>query len=130
MHVHQGYILAKAIRITDISQPDNNEIFELQEIIKTDDIISSFILKACLFENNRHKIELDKCLSPHDVTTTIYELLHQCLIKKKIESNYSGECPVDCEHCELERGCCKRRRLMLAMVENIIQCQRQLCCIY
>ena len=28
---------------------------------------------------------------------------------------------VDCTRCEVERGCCKRRKLMMAMCERIIQ---------
>ena len=48
-YIRGGFILAKAVRIASIAQPDNIELFELQETIKTDDVISSFILKACLF---------------------------------------------------------------------------------
>ena len=127
MHVHQGYILAKAIRITDISQPGNIETFELQETIKTDDVISSFILKACLFNDNRNtgfflKEEFFDCFTPYDVCTKIYELLHQYLNEKVVRSEYSNEFPIRCHNwCDVERGCCKRRKLMLAMVEKILQ---------
>ena len=87
VHVRQGYILAKAIRITDISQPGNIETFELQETIKTDDVISSFILKACLFNDIRNtgfflKEEFFDCFTPYDVCTKIYELLYQYLNEK------------------------------------------------
>ena len=48
-----GFILAKAVRIAMISQPPNLEYFQLQESINADDFISSFILKACLFDSSK-----------------------------------------------------------------------------
>ena len=120
-HVTNGLILAKAVRIASIAQPENIESFELQEPIKTDDVISSFILKACLFSYDKQKKEFDKCLTPHDVATKIYELLQTYLNERLVKSEYSHEEPVHCTYCAVERGCCKRRNLMLAMVEKILQ---------
>ena len=48
--VKHGYILAKAVRITCIAQPDGNlqETYALDEDIEIDDLISSHMLKSCL----------------------------------------------------------------------------------
>ena len=43
------------------------------------------------------------------------------LKKKAIYSSYSRERPVDCLECNHEYGCCKQRKLMLAMVEKILE---------
>ena len=119
--IRKGFILAKAVRIASVAQPDNIELFELQETIKTDDVISSYILKACFLRVGKVKTEIYECSTPHEVATTIYELLEAGLIEKYILSEYNDESPVHCTSCEVERGCCKRRKLMLAMVEKILQ---------
>ena len=119
--LRHGFILAKAVRIASIAQPNNIETFDLQETIKTDDVISSFILKACLFGEDIHKEQFNECSTPHDVATTIYELLQEYLNDKHVFSAYNNEDPVGCSFCEVERGCCKRRKLMFAMVEKIRQ---------
>ena len=121
IYIRKGFILAKAVRIASIAQPDNIEEFELQEKIKTDDVISSFILKACLFRAGKVNTEFNECSTPHDVVTKIYEMLEAGLIKEEVYSEYSRESPINCTHCQVERGCCKRRKLMLAMVEQILQ---------
>ena len=41
--------------------------------------------------------------------------------RKQVNSKYSQEQPVHCTLCKVERGCCKRRKLMLAMVEKILK---------
>ena len=55
VHTRNGFILAKAVRIASIAQPDNIESFELEATVKSDDVISSFILKACLFGKKKRK---------------------------------------------------------------------------
>ena len=67
--MRNGFILAKAVRIAKISKPDNIASFELQETIETDDVISSFILKACLFNYSKEKEDFKSCLTPHLVAT-------------------------------------------------------------
>ena len=121
LYIRNGFILAKAVRIASIAQPDNTELFELQEAIKTVDVISSFVLKACLFGKDRHKEAFNKYLTPHDVSTNIYERLQNYLNAKEVKSEYSRESPVNCFGCQVERGSCKRRNLMLAMVRMIIK---------
>ena len=120
-HMRNGFILAKAVRIASIAKPDNIESFELQETINTDDVISSFILKACLFEKDKMKDEFYACSKPVEAAIPIYELLQNYLSEKNVRSEYSYEEPVNCTMCKFERGCCKRRKLMLAMVEKILQ---------
>ena len=52
-----GYILAKAVRLASISQPPNLHEFDLEEPINIDDVITSYILKACLFGREKEKEE-------------------------------------------------------------------------
>ena len=121
IHIRNGFILAKAVRIASISQPENLESFGLVEAINVDDVITSFILKAHLFDDVGYKSEFDKSKTSHDVALMIYEHLRTSLKEKLIVSNYAGECPVDCTRCDGEYGCCKQRKLMLAMVEKILE---------
>ena len=108
-HIRNGFILAKAVRIASIAQPDNIEEFELEESISADDVITSFILKACLFGKDKQKNKFDKCSTAYDVAKMIYKLLQDYLRDKKVDSEYSHETPVFCKNCEAERGCCKKK---------------------
>ena len=74
-----------------------------------------------MFGKHKHKKDYGACLTPYDVTAQIYILLLQYLNKRKVKSKRNNEYPVDCTECEVERGCCKRRKLMLAMVEKILK---------
>ena len=120
-NVLNGFILAKAVRMASIAQPDNLQSFKLQESIKSDDVISSFILKACLFGYSKQKVEFNSCLAPYDVALHIYELLLKYLNERQVTSECSRENPVDCSFCQVERGCCKQRKLMIAMAKKILQ---------
>ena len=116
-----GYILAKAVRIASIAEPDDLQAFDLEENICVDDVITSFILKACLLGQNRAtQMQLAAMTSHVEAAIGIYEILEAALRRKVLVSEYSVKRLVDCEHCVVERGCCKKRRLMLAMVENIL----------
>ena len=85
-HIRNGFILAKAVRISSIAQPDNMEEFELQESISADDVITSFILKACLFGKEKQKKDFEDCSTAYEVAKTIYKLLREYLLDKKIDS--------------------------------------------
>ena len=41
IHIRNGFILAKAVRIASISQPDNLDLFGLEEALNADDVITS-----------------------------------------------------------------------------------------
>ena len=51
----------------------------------------------------------------------IYEQLRSSLEAKRVYSRYTYEFPVNCNECDYEYGCCKQRKLMLAMVEQILE---------
>ena len=51
----------------------------------------------------------------------IYRKLRSFLDQKEVLSSYTSERPVDCRECDYEFGCCKQRKLMLAMVEKILK---------
>ena len=120
-HIRNGFILAKAVRIASISQPDNLESFELEETINADDVITSFVLKACFLDRCGHSSDYDESKTSLEVAETIYEQLRNSLNKKLLVSSYTLERPVDCTECDNdEYGCCKQRKLMLAMVEKIL----------
>jgi hypothetical protein len=121
-HEKQGFILAKAVRIASIAQPDNLELFDLEENIKVDDVITSFLLRMCLPNEIDNKNDFKECSTPHAVALEIYEILLKGLQSRELESKFLGERVYFCSnrHCKTERGCCKRRRFMIAMVEKII----------
>ena len=124
-HEKQGFILAKAVRIASIAQPDNLDSFDLEENINVDDVITSFLLRMCLPNEKDNKDEFEDCSTPHAVALKIYEILLQALQVRKLKSEFLREFVYFCSNqdgyeCTVERGCCKRRRFMIAMVEKII----------
>ena len=96
-------------------------MFELEETIKVDDVITSFILKAYLLDRNERQWNYFQARTLYEVAVTIYEQLLWSLNYKLIISFYASETPVDCTECDHEYGCCKERKLMLAMVEKILE---------
>ena len=54
-----GYILAKAVRIASISRPNDVIALGLEEDIYADNVITSFILKACLFDETGIKSDFN-----------------------------------------------------------------------
>ena len=121
----QGFILAKAVRIASIAQPDNLDSFDLEKIINVDDVITSFLLRMCLPNERDNKTAFEGCCTPHAVALKSYEILSQAFHARKLESVFLNEEVYFCSNdqgydCRTERGCCKRRRFMIAMVEKII----------
>ena len=55
----------------------------------------------------------------------IYEQLRTSLKAKQVMSEHTREFPVYCRGCNHEYGCCKQRKLMLAMVEKILTWLKQ-----
>ena len=124
VHTRNGFILAKAVRIASIAQPYNIESFGLEEAVNVDDVITSFILKAHVFHEEIFKSDFDKYITPQDVAVAVYEHVKTNLDKKQISASYASyikEYPVDCTECDHEYGCCKQRKLMLAMVDKILE---------
>ena len=115
-----GYILSKAVRIAAVSQPDFVSALGLEEDIYSDNVITSFLLKACLFGAKGIKTDFQECKTSLEVTITIYKLLYTGLKQKLVESIYTKERLVYCRFCRVERGCCKKRLFMKAMVEKIL----------
>ena len=63
-----------------------------------------------------------KSITSHNVAGMIYNHLRSGLEAKYIVSIDVDELPtVDCLDCDHEYGCCKQRKLMLAMVEKILE---------
>ena len=122
-HEKQGFILAKAVRIASIAQPDNLNSFDLEEKINIDDVITSFLLRMCLPNEKDNTDEFKECSTPHAVALKIYEILCQSLKSRHLQSKLLNTEIYFCKNiynCSFERGCCKRRRFMIAIVEKII----------
>ena len=77
-------------------------------------------MKSCLFNKYGYKSEFNKS-NTSSVAVRIYEHLRTRLKENWVYSSYTRESPVNCRNCDLEYGCCKQRKLMLAMVENILE---------
>ena len=77
-------------------------------------------MKACLLDRSGHKSNYHELKTPIEVAEAIYEQLKTSLNKKLVVSTTTSERPVDCTKCDHEYGCCKQRKLMLAMVEKVL----------
>ena len=103
----------------------NLDSFDLEENINVDDVITSFLLRMCLPNKKDNKDEFEDCSTPHAVALKIYEILLRALHARKLRSWFLNEEVYFCSNihghdCTVERGCCKRRRFMIAIVEKII----------
>ena len=124
-HEKQGFILAKAVRIASIAQPDNLDSFDLEENIKVDDVITTFLLQMCLPNEVDFKDDFNLCLTPYAVACKIYEILLEQIQSRKLHSNFLNETIYFCsdksdKSCLSDRGCCKHRQMMTAMVAKIL----------
>ena len=114
-----------------------------------DDFITSYLLKTCLIKllPRHNKFETCNCngwvISLADRTpeckwvatdsgsacgwaSRIYEKLKTQLEAKKTETWYNEyRTLVDCTHCKVERGCCKKKTLTLAMTSQILEWLKQ-----
>ena len=119
--VRGGFILAKAVRIADIARPEEHltSHYGLLEDVHVDDLLTSYMLKTSLMKLLPRDGRLVERDSACGWAIRIYERLKADLEAKKISSWYD-EFPrlIDCTECKVERGCCKRRKLMLAMTSQ------------
>ena len=120
-HVRHGYILAKAVRCDAIAAPQNPDAFDLTETIKVDDVITSYMIKSALFNEQAVREDMLQSDTPVKVCVLLYRCLLWALRERKIPESYIGESPLDCTSCQVERGCCKRRKLVMAVVEKTLQ---------
>ena len=142
LNIKHGLILAKAVRIASIARPaeDLTSHYGLQEDIHVDDFITSYLLKTCLMKLlPRHsQAESCNCRGEHateccEWTTAerdnacswairIYEKLKKDLAEKGIAEWYYRykHTLIDCRDCKVERGCCKKMKLTLAMTSQIL----------
>ena len=107
--------------MASIARPDDLASYDLLEDIRIDDFITTYMLKTCCIKLLPLDIA-DLCYdSACDWAIKIYERLEKELKAKKVSSWYD-EYPrlVDCIDCKVECGCCKRRKLLLAMTSQIL----------
>ena len=116
----QGYVLCKAVRISSIVRVNPKEL-DLIENIKIDDVITSFILKACLFQNIEEKRQINRAKSAWEVAVQVYERLKTAVSDLVLMCPYTGERPIDCRGCLVRRVCCKRRMLIKECTEQILK---------
>ena len=112
-----------------------------------DDFITSYLLKTCLMKLLPRHSKSWKCNCNEEFPQTeqtqeckwptverdsacgwairIYEKLETDLETKKIETWYGSGTIVDCTDCKVERGCCKKRKLTLAMTSQILDWLKQ-----
>ena len=114
-----GFILAKAVRISSISQPRDIYLQDLTDNVKVDDVITSYLLKTCLLYISRWgEHDFGQFPTPFQVALTIFATLSRDLAVRKL--NYADDGYKDCNSCESEMSCCKKMKLMLAIVQNIL----------
>ena len=122
-----GLILAKAARIASIARPKENltSHYGLQEDIHVDDFITSYMLKTCLMKLLECKWTILERGSVCGWAIRIYQKLKADLEAKKIETCYGYNTLMDCTDCKVERGCCKKMKVTLAMTSQILDWLRQ-----
>ena len=119
--------------------------YGLQEDIYVDDFITSYLLKTCLMNLLPLHSKPEKCKCNcndrlawvYKPTTecrwpaverdsacgwaiSIYEKLKTDLEAKVIHTWYDRDDLGNCYNCEVERGCCKKRKLTMAMTSQIL----------
>ena len=121
-HLKHGYILAKAVRLAAIAQPKDIEVFDLCENINVDDVITSYMLRACLIAQNFDTSDKELYKTPSEAAIKIYERL-KISIHEKCPTEICSETITlfDCTECSFEDGCCKKLKLMSALTENILK---------
>ena len=118
----------------------------VQEDIHVDDFITSYLLKTCLMKLLPRHSPAEGCnncnewrIRPGKQTTgcrwstverdsacrwaiRIYGKLKKELMAKKIFSWHtsSRETLMNCQECEVEHGCCKKRKLTLAITSRVL----------
>ena len=110
-----------------------------------DDVITSYMLKTCLMKQLPRHSKSEKCNCSDEFPQTeqtqetqckwpvverdsacgwairIYEKLKTDLEAKEITTWYGKYSRLmDCSDCKVERGCCKKRKLTLAMTSQIL----------
>ena len=114
-------IISKAVRLENIVGVYILSSY-LEKNLNIKDILTSFVLKAALY-NKRRYIQDNNIKDPVEIATKTYMYLLKKLRTKKFYTDMDRyhERIVDCFQCTVESGCCKRRKLMMAMCERIIQ---------
>ena len=122
-YMQHGYILAKAVRIAQIAQPSNIEDISLCGTINTDDLITSFLLKRCLFHLKQRLPSLST--NAYDLVEHIYEAVEVCLQVGRAglrtvhgDVEYFFKCPHN-KGQELAAACCLKRRAALTVCRTI-----------
>ena len=126
--IRLGYCTAKAVRIAAICQPKDIESLYLNDSIKSDDCITSYMLKTCLI-NLVHRYG---CVNGtrYDWAEKMYEELETCVHKGCLRSDISGEHVFQCSHAlfdhtygiptvKMDDLCCRKHRIILALCKPI-----------
>ena len=129
-NVRSGLTLAKALRIDSVVRqhlhiPEINRI-ELEQL-KTDDVITTYMLKTCLFflyaeqQNSPKTLQANSC----QWSEMIYQRLRKCIAARKLETYYGDgvlfQCGDHTEDDKVNRVCCQRRLLILRMCDAILK---------
>ena len=132
VNMKHGLILAKAVRLASIARPteDVTSHYGLQEDIHVDDFITSYMLKTRLMQLLHRHSETEDCRYKERQARRwmacgwaikIYEQLKKDLEAKKLGVWHTGIILMNCTYCEVEYGCCKKRKLTLAMTSQILR---------
>ena len=155
LNVKNGLMLAKAARIASIARPtcaeDLTSHYGLLDDIHVDDFITSYLLKTCLMKLLPRHSQTQTCNCSQSLSGVVHET-SQCAckwklvvsdtacgwairiyekLKTELKANeietwyYDRHTIVYCTRCKVERGCCKKRKLTLAMTSQILNWLKQ-----
>ena len=127
-NIRLGYTLAKAVRITAISEPSDLSGLTLdeEEKINSEDVITTYMLKTCLMtlyeehKKNRSKMKAKQVIW----TKMIYERLREFIHNGELKTYYGDGVLFQCgDHPDddtLDRACCHKRELILRMCDAML----------
>ena len=120
--VRRGYILSKAVRLAAIAQPDNLANFDLIENANVDDFVTSYVLKRHLFGHtiDQYTSNIDGS-NPPEIAIKLYERLRGSFSRTSLYDRVQRDEIIQCQFCVADKGCCKRRKFVLVLVDRILQ---------
>ena len=119
-YIRDGYIFAKAVRIADIASDGINlKQLDVVEDIRTDDFLTSYILKNTLFNILKTPVTANVAQCKYAWTEAIYTELVKSLLDRYISAWHETESLLYCELGLGDRACCQKRAIMLALAQKI-----------
>ena len=122
--LRQGYTLAKALRIAAISKPTDIDglVLDMEKEYNNEDIITSYMLKTCLFTVYKEHAETNNLYGTVRAwTERVYKRLHKAVRHRKLPTYYGDGVLFQCKESTDDKNvCCQDRLLIMRMCDAIL----------